>query len=602
MLIVAREYVERGLSPIPIRTDGSKRPVYDGWNTYGKRCATEEELAGWFGNGKIVGVGIACGPASGNLIVLDIESTPAWEAWRACLDASTTDFLDLCPIVITPRGGRHVWCRVPEPIHGTKLAQHADKSVKIETRGCGHQVLAPGCPANCHPSGKIYIFEQRGWLDGNDRPILPMSVFESWCESARSLNEYKSSTTPPRERRPAPDEDPDSVFARFNRAQTLDSISTLLVQHGWKYAGERAGRRDFTRPGKDDGTSGNATMVDGVPIFYAFTNSTDLPADKGLNPTQLRAHLEHRGDFAALAKKLKAEGFDPPVNNPPRKPAQPPPGGTTQPPAEDPGTPLTGAETILKYFRNHYQPDFRRGSSIHTQTGEMVHQLVACGAANFNLINLLSVAVDAPRYPDANPKRDQLPGFFKKWASVAWGQLLTELPDEDEAKLGIDSTAGDEFRRMVRDAMLSEITLNDIIERVGVTQVERRSLIDWCVKFAKPGPWRTIRSKKCWCKVEKKGTAEIILRVAIRVELFAQIRADKLLCSMNQNTFARRAARYGVGSSSRVDRPQGRSAVVLEEEFLASLTEGLDEPAPSPEPAESERKLFSPKHERGLPD
>ena len=177
-------------------------------------------------------------------------------------------------------------------------------------------------------------------------------------------------------------------------------------------------------------------------------------------------------------------------------------------------------------------------------------------------------------------KENALPGFFKTWASVAWGDLLAELPDEDGAGSDGIALACEEFRRLVRDAMLSEIVIGDIIGAEGVTRTERRSLIDWCVRFAKPGPWKSIRSKKCWCKSEERGGGEIRLKVAIRHELFAQIKADKRLCEMGSNTFTRRATRYEVGASGRDDRPHGRSAVVLADDFVAELTSGVPEIIP----------------------
>ena len=108
---------------------------------------------------------------------------------------------------------------------------------------------------------------------------------------------------------------------------------------------------------------------------------------------------------------------------------------------------------------------------------------------------------------------------------------------------------------MVRDAMLCEVVLGTVVRGASeeVTQTERRSLIEWCERFAKVGPWRSIRSKKCWCKVKDLGGREIELMVAVRHELFAQLRADKRLCEMGPNKFTRRAERYGVGSRTRTN-------------------------------------------------
>src|SRR5262249_32914258 len=140
------------------------------------------------------------------------------------------------------------------------------------------------------------------------------------------------------------------------------------------------------------------------------------------------------------------------------------------------------------------------------------------------------------------------------------------------------ASAPEEFRLLVRDAMLTEVQLRDVIGKDGVTQIERRSLIDWCWKFAKPGPWRGIRSKKCWCKIREEPGGELVLMVAIRQELFSQLKADRRLCEMGPTKFSLRAARYGIGSSSRKDRPHGKAAVVLARDFVEELASGsLDE-------------------------
>ena len=137
--------------------------------------------------------------------------------------------------------------------------------------------------------------------------------------------------------------------------------------------------------------------------------------------------------------------------------------------------------------------------------------------------------------------------------------------------------AADEFRRLVRDTMLSEVVLGEVIGKSDqVTQTERKSLIDWCHTFAKKGPWRSIRSKRCWCK-SRLDDGRIVLMVAIRHELFAQMRADKRLSEMGPKAFARRAARYNVGTASRDERPHGESAVTLDD-IKVSVAELLQAP------------------------
>jgi hypothetical protein len=204
---------------------------------------------------------------------------------------------------------------------------------------------------------------------------------------------------------------------------------------------------------------------------------------------------------------------------------------------------------------------------------------VACAVPDSRLIYRLAEAKDAPTYRGGGVNRNALPTWFKTWSRVAWGYLLKELPDEDAAVLGEDAPARAEFRRLVREALLSEVTLSRKV-RVGPdlweVRMERRSLIGWCKVFAKSGPWRSVRDKKCWCREEERPGGEVVLRVALRHDVFAQVKADRALIGMGENTFTRRATRYGVGTSTRKDRPHGQSAVVLADEFVADLTSSLE--------------------------
>jgi NrS-1 polymerase HBD domain len=230
---------------------------------------------------------------------------------------------------------------------------------------------------------------------------------------------------------------------------------------------------------------------------------------------------------------------------------------------------------ILDYFRQRYRPDFRRGNAIHCKDGREVAQQEACSGCTSAMTLSLAKASDAPRFKGGGVNLNGLPGLFSLWARAAWFDLLDCLPDEDEADLGVDDEAPEEFRRLVREAMLTEVTLGGTIGN-GIVQTERRTLIEWCRKFAKPGPWKSIRSKQCWCKeVPTEVEGEFVLTVAIRHELFAQLKADRRLSTMGAKKFTRRAARYGVGRSTEYDRPQGKRAIVLDHDFLGDLTAGL---------------------------
>jgi hypothetical protein len=240
----------------------------------------------------------------------------------------------------------------------------------------------------------------------------------------------------------------------------------------------------------------------------------------------------------------------------------------------------TGAQIILQYLRALYVPVFRRGNCIVCEDGAEVPMGVVCAVPNSRLIARLAFAVDAPK-ANGNVKTGSLPAFFKTWAKVSWGDLLSSLPEEDDAELGDNAPAREEFRRLVREAMLTGVVLGTRVKGKveDVTDTERQSLADWCNRFARAGPWRSIRSYRCWCKrkpVPNAVDGEIgDLMIAIRHEVFSQLRTDRRLSEMGPKKFARRAARYGVGTTTREERPHGQSAVVLDDCFVADLVAEL---------------------------
>jgi len=170
LLEVARSYIAKDLSVIPIRADGSKAPALKKGQVeqYRERFATEAELEEWFAPHKAVGIAIVCGKISGNLAVLDFEQDTVWESWiRRATDRGMAAIFETFPLVRTPRGGRHLYYRILEGhACGGKLAMRSKAETLLEIRGQGHYVLAPGCPPACHETHRQYTFEKSGWLCG----------------------------------------------------------------------------------------------------------------------------------------------------------------------------------------------------------------------------------------------------------------------------------------------------------------------------------------------------------------------------------------------------------------------------------------------------
>jgi hypothetical protein len=108
-------------------------------------------------------------------------------------------------------------------------------------------------------------------------------------------------------------------------------------------------------------------------------------------------------------------------------------------------------------------------------------------------------------------------------------------------------------------------------------QGESRSILDWCLLFAKPGPWGQIRSYYVWCRqVAGMGDRHEGLRVAIRPELLGQL-GLRDLAEVGQDRLADLCERYGCGQRCRAGRG-GQRAIELDPDWLCAL---LDTPGPS---------------------
>lgn len=330
VLEIALGYQAAGLSVIPVRADGTKAPAEAGWRAYSERHATSEELTHWFGNGHVYGIGITGGPASGNLAVLDFETDAAYVAWLRSLPKASQDLTRRCPLVRTPGGGAHLYVRLTDPVPGTVLARHIPNPddvdtrtgkprirTKIEVRGDGEQVVAPGSPACCHKSGSEYEWLRRAWLERGVCEPLDLGEWFSWLEAAAVLNEVEPEPEQPLPAapKPRPAEAGTKPGDDFNRRGTLEE--TGLFAAGWTWFRPLDGGRGFlTRPGKKrsegkSATFGLVTAKDGGhPLFYPFTTDcAPFEPRQSYSLFRVYAILQHKGDFEAAARALGQRGY-----------------------------------------------------------------------------------------------------------------------------------------------------------------------------------------------------------------------------------------------------------------------------------------------------
>lgn len=312
----ARKYRAAGLSPIPVKADASKSPAYTGWRTFSNELPSVEQVEEWFADGRH-GIGIVPGPASGNLVVLDFENKPgkenAYTQWLKRLTPALSADLNKCPVVTTPSGGRHVWVRLAASQEGGKLARYQDGSTKVEIRGEGHQVLAPGCPLSCHKSGQPYVFENRGWLDG-DSVVIGEETWLAWLDHAANVNEWSAPDLPAvgpertagQSRESAPGTD-------FNHTGSWEE--TGIFDAGWNWCRRTDSNRGMVRrPGKSEGVSASLGMVtskkNGWPLFYCWSTSVpEFVAEQPYSRFAVYTILKHGGNYSEAAKELERIGY-----------------------------------------------------------------------------------------------------------------------------------------------------------------------------------------------------------------------------------------------------------------------------------------------------
>lgn len=314
-LAYAVRYRAIGLSVIPVKSDGSKSPAYTGWRKFSNELPDDKQIQEWFAVAGI-GIGVVPGPASGNLIVLDFENKydrNAYAEWQAKLSPDLLAEVNKCPVVRTPSGGRHVWVRLNASQEGGRLARYSNGSTKVEIRGEGHQVLAPGCPKSCHKSGELYVFEVRGWLDGEPHTISE-EVWQSWLQVAADTNEWSAPDFPAvgSERAVGPLRE-DAPGTDFNRRGTWEA--TGLFDAGWRWARQAGSDRGLIcRPGKDTGISASIGMVtskdNGWPLFYCWSTSVgDFVSEQPYSRFAVYTILKHKGDYREAAKSLALSGY-----------------------------------------------------------------------------------------------------------------------------------------------------------------------------------------------------------------------------------------------------------------------------------------------------
>ncbi len=308
-------YAAAGLSCIPIATDGSKKPL-GAWKQFQNRLPIRRDILQWvrdFGSG--TGVAIITGGISVGLEVLDFDDGDLFEPWRKSIERIACRL----PVISTPSFGYHVYYRSSEVCGNQKIAMdpQRDKPTLIETRGEGGYVLTAGCPAACHPSGRLYVQEF-----GPPLPEVPTITPEErlalW-KAARAFDLRPKNQDAVqhrlkqlrRESRPTRPVMIDGNVPPWTDLDERGDWSAILEPAGWcSHDGIH-----WRRPGKDDGGFSAKVNIakNGQEVLTVFSSNagplSPTSGEKSFGKSDAFALLHHAGNRSASARALRQLGY-----------------------------------------------------------------------------------------------------------------------------------------------------------------------------------------------------------------------------------------------------------------------------------------------------
>lgn len=340
----AKGYADNGFCVIPIKTDGSKKPVGT-FKQYQTVKPTEDEMRRWWNNSNPCGLAILHGSISGFSEMLEAESLEDLEEFKQRLEDHGLIYIleKLTLRVASPGGGVHLIYRCPElgslertpgndrlasryllddsgnRIPNRNKAGEVIKGYrqkpKLETRAQGGYAIVPGSPLEVHPSRRPYALK-----DGSYDSVPEITLEERktlfdiarLCEAIEKepVREKTSNlfqvfaqavySEPQEKKKPHPyslQATPEQVL------ELLEDMGATSIKEGERYL--------IARPGKDlkEGHSGTVGAFGGNGFHVFSTSWGDFEAEKTYTPFRVYAIAKHGGDFKAAAKDLELQGY-----------------------------------------------------------------------------------------------------------------------------------------------------------------------------------------------------------------------------------------------------------------------------------------------------
>jgi predicted P-loop ATPase len=303
---VAKQYLNAGISVLPINSDGTKRPAVNSWGEYQKSYI--KDLAPFEGKW----IAAITGQVSKGLNLIDFDNhfgdiDEVFKRYTSIKEVREIIEKYNLPIETTLRGGFHLFYRCENTPGNQKYARRLkdNKPVTvIESRGEGGYVV-------CYPSPGYNLINLEILEDGCTSKdvqtlcnIATISTEEQdiLISYAKTFNEVVEKQETVRVKTSS-GKRPGDEFAQSTdgaqRAVKALKLAGWTNPHG-KY---------WTRPDKRRGVSATiGGKYDGY--FHCFT-SNGYPFEEGhaYDFFQVVALLEFNGDFQALAKELASQGY-----------------------------------------------------------------------------------------------------------------------------------------------------------------------------------------------------------------------------------------------------------------------------------------------------
>jgi len=334
---------DAGLSIIPIKSDGSKKPPF-AWKAYQSERATKEQLRAWFAPGMFEAAAVVCGEVSGWLHMIEMEGWAfeqgLWPAFREQAVAALGEerWTEITRYVEhSPSGGVHFYVRCPGFGEGNLKLAMLDGLVVIETRGeGGYSIIAPSVG---HNTGLPWTVAQGVLSDIATVSLDEMAVILAAARTLDGGGEDPSSATQPADANlPAPVESQASASKLENRlvesksgwmdatiADFNDSASVLAWLPGWTFVRDDIFEGEPIQRYKRDGSDnehGMAIMQSGRVGFFSSNCPAWAQPYDGRKFETYDAFTVHMFEDCggnsqparvAEALRLRGEGFGPPL-------------------------------------------------------------------------------------------------------------------------------------------------------------------------------------------------------------------------------------------------------------------------------------------------